>query len=511
MSFFKRINIYIIEQYIFFALILSIPFTDFSVKLPIAGYYLPHLFIVLGVGTIFVEGLQHGFRFSRLEKLFFAFMGITFIWYIISNFHGFFTYSFFDQSHWADLKEILFLEKIFPDFFIDNNNFAIQIATLLYFVRMSFMECLYVYGTLFLVIHLYQNNPRKGFYVFEKAIMILVTIIIMYSLIEIPALMGNETFKSFLSIINYHTMSINHINEGWPPVFWPLQIRSIFAEPSFFGLGAAVIFPILLYWCIFSNKKIWLNEGVVFAYVLLAFATRSRTATVLILAELVLFIFALFLMKKLNLRKILKIIIPIVVAFFISLSMTSMFVGTWYDRSNENHSITSMADNYVEDNVTSVVDSSQGGQKRSNSIRNTLNKAYISVGQEHPIFGVGFGMTSYYLDEKIPKSEAKNNELEHYSKDLHEQGERKVGFPVLNYFAYQFAAYGCVGVIIYLLPVFYVLFCVVRKRKTLCMEIFILLIALVGSLASCFSNIPLASIYLIIGLLTCFTYSNFDC
>ena len=51
MSFFKRINIYIIEQYIFFALILSIPFTDFSLKLPIAGYYLPHLFIVLGVGT----------------------------------------------------------------------------------------------------------------------------------------------------------------------------------------------------------------------------------------------------------------------------------------------------------------------------------------------------------------------------------------------------------------------------------------------------------------------------
>lgn len=500
-----------IEKYVFFVLILSIPFTDFSINIPLVGYYLPHLFILLGVCLIIFEKIKYNFQYSCLEKYFCIFWGITFIWYTISNLHGFFTYSFFDPSHWSDLKEMLFLEKYFSDFFYRNNNIAISMAASLYFIRMSFMECLYFCGGTFLAIHIYQNYSKKGFNDFEKSVTVLVIAIIFYSVIEIPALMGNELCKSFLSTINHCIMSVNHIDGTWPPEFWPLQVRSIFTEPSFFGLGAAALFPFLLHWSIFYDQRAKLvnfREIIIFAYILLAFATRSRTTTVMVLTEAALFVFLSLGIRALDKKKLLKVILSIIIAFFISLPMMSMFSGTWYDRNDNKNSITSMVDNYVEDNITSVVDGSKGGQKRSNSIRTTLNKAYTYVGIAHPILGVGFGMTAYYVDKNISDTDAKNNELEIDSKNLHEKGERKAGFPILNYFAYQFATYGFIGLLLYLLPICYVLFYVLRNIKKLCMEEITLLTALLGSVASCFSNAPLVSIYIITGLLSCFIYNN---
>nr|WP_317429777.1 hypothetical protein [uncultured Mitsuokella sp.] len=355
---FKKKNIYTIERYTFFLLILSMPFTDFLIEFPFISHYLPRLFILLGLGIILFERIQYGIRFSKIEKILLMLMGITFIWYIISNLHGFLFYPFFYPSHWDDFKEILFLKKYFFDFFLENNILATKIAAVFYFIRMSFFECLYTMGAAFFAIHLYQENPKSGFNDFQKYIVILAVIIILYSLIELPALMGSTLCKSILAFINYHTMSINHVGGGWPPVFWPMQVRSIFAEPSFFGLGFAVIFPILLHWSTFYDKEkkwMYLRIVIVVMYVLLAFATRSRTTTVLILAETALFAFGFLWIRVLDFKKLLKIIIPVALAFLLSLPLLSTFSGTWYDRTTQEKSITSMADTYVEDNITSVI------------------------------------------------------------------------------------------------------------------------------------------------------------
>lgn len=500
-----------IEEYIFYALILSIPFTDFSIKIPFVGYYLPHLFILLGIVTISFEYLQHGFRLSKLEKHFLVFGGIAFIWYFICDIYGFISYPFGPLSHWADLKEVLVLQNHFGNIFSSDQNLIYKIAVPLYFIRMSFFDCLYTFGASFFVIHIYHNHSGKGFKVLKKGIIILVSLIILDSLIELPALMGNDTFQFLLSIINRHIMAINHVGGYWPPMFWMLQVRSIFAEPSFFGLGVAVIFPVLLYWSIYYSRKSQIFDisfAIVLIYSLLAFCTRSRTTVLLVIAETCLFFISLYLTKVLTCRNFSKIIFSILLAFLISLPLASTFVGTWYGETNKKNSITSMASTYVEDNITSVVNKSNGGQKRSNSIRTALNIAYLRVGMEHPVFGVGITMTPYYIDSNLTEADLELGEIAGYHKDLLEKGDRKAGFPILNYFAYQFATYGLIGLMLYLLPILYILYNAFKKVKMVTLEEDTLLIALVGSLASCFSNAPLVSMYIVIGLLICFVYSR---
>ncbi len=120
-------------------------------------------------------------------------------------------------------------------------------------------------------------------------------------------------------------------------------------------------------------------------------------------------------------------------------------------------------------------------------------------------------MTAYYVDEHISEADAANNELETDSKNLHEQGERKAGYPILNYFAYQFATYGFIGLMIYILPVLYIMFHTFKRIKKLSADEITLLVALMGVLASCFSNAPLVSIYIVIGLLICFVSPYCSC
>jgi hypothetical protein len=94
---------------------------------------------------------------------------------------------------------------------------------------------------------LYQDKWQQGFREIRKAVLILVLIMCAYSVVEIAFFkMGTILARQILIMaINPFLYDVQSINYWWPPLLWKGQLRSICAEPSFFGIIATFTIPFL--------------------------------------------------------------------------------------------------------------------------------------------------------------------------------------------------------------------------------------------------------------------------
>ena len=346
-----------------------------------------------------------------------------------------------------------------------------------------FFDVFWLFGGAFLIYVWYQQRPARCFELLLKGIFCSLGIIFLYEFIELPYLMGNQMAARILTTINPYIHQIGQLNNSyigntnaavqayawWPPLLWKHQVRSVFPEPSFFGMYCAFAVPWLWFvWfqikkgALLSLKGLAMAWAMTYLYFLL-FATQARTAIILFIGELFLLLtYGIYKKNKGDLIKIIAILLLATMAFSGSL----IFIQIEKDRSlilngtidgscieeNDSESLFSKAGkSYISDNIASAV----GKDKRSNRARFSLMEAELKVWMDHPVLGVGKGLKAAYIPDKLPSDTTKSSEVKMWLDRLHANGALKASFPDVSEYTSRLCEIGLLGCLLYYFPAVY--------------------------------------------------------
>lgn len=136
----------------------------------------------------------------------------------------------------------------------------------------------------------------------------------------------------------------------------------------------------------------------------------------------------------------------------------TMFTLQW----NQNHWLDKGESKVKENKMTALTSQTEG----SNQQRYGMMYIEMLIGRDHPIFGVGGQKLkqAYYLSY-IPNWLLKNKEIQLWITYQKTKGFLKASFPTLSDYSHQFASYGLPGFILFLLPSFYGLFLLFKKKS----------------------------------------------
>lgn len=317
-------------------------------------------------------------------------------------------------------------------------------------VKNIILDTLLVFGGAFLIYLWYRKRLTRCFDLFIKGIFISLGIIFLYELIELPYLLGSQKATSILATINPYIHQIGYLNNyyiantnaevqayaWWPPLLWKHQVRSVFPEPSFFGLYCAFAIPWLWY-VLFRIRDGYLASlkciavaAVILFFDFLVFATQARTAVLLFLGESALLIFYGFYQRRNVRKRILSIILLAVIAFvgslfFFQAEKDSFAIDEGYIVEDGTESFLQKAgESYVSENIASAVGKSQ----RSNRARFSLMEAELRVWTDYPLLGVGKGLKGAYIPDKLPSDAIESSEVRMWLDRLHSNGALKASF-----------------------------------------------------------------------------------
>lgn len=304
------------------------------------------------------------------------------------------------------------------------------------------IEIFYTFFISYMIFCWYHKNWEDAIKILQRAITFSICILLLYCCIEIPALAGQKGAEQILININpfIHAIKLNNI--WWPPLLWPgQQLRSIFAEPSYFGIYAAFAMPFLWYSILTSTTKKRLVQYsiLVLLFSFCLFLTKARTAMALFCGELsLLVVLFLYVRYKLMAMRLLVIFLCSGIAFiganqFISMTNTNKDAGVQV---------------YVKENLGSLASETQ----RSNQARYAINKTNFYIGLDHPILGVGTSLRHAYVKDYLPEEGRNNKEIQMWLKNQREQGILKFGIPSLGEYLTRFAENGLVGLMAFLFP-----------------------------------------------------------
>ncbi|MCI1749755.1 MAG: hypothetical protein LKI17_00080 [Megasphaera cerevisiae] len=475
----QRVLLFLTIMFLPFMVVPNIPFSHSLITYP----------LMLGI-MVFLWDMKREHTFHTIPRLYIGFISVFFIWSVICMMHGIYMYPFYTTVNMGQSDKLTALILWLSSHQIDiHQEIILKIWLLLRFIKDIFFNVLLTFGGSLWIYSLYHENWKRGFVDVRNGMLGLTILLCLYSIIEIGYLMGNDTATYILKIINPLYMDIQGDHAWWPPLLWNGQLRSLFPEPSFFGIVAAVIVPFV---CSFllktSNIKVYI---IYIFYIIMLFLTRARTATGLFLGEMGLLTFSLFVYCQGYGKKILSILICSIIAFFISVTI--------FLPSGNNTKILEISESYTKNSIISVY-----GNQRSNIARKVNVMATTLVGIEHPVFGVGKGLKDAYLVQYLSDEALKNYEVQLWFRMMEEKGILKSGFPTLNKLSTVLAESGVIGCILYVLPFLYVIIKVFRKSVLKHNpEIICLVIALIGSMVAFFSNAEFWSIYIVLGLLLC--------
>lgn len=133
------------------------------------------------------------------------------------------------------------------------------------------------------------------------------------------------------------------------------------------------------------------------------------------------------------------------------------FVLRW----NKNHWLDKGESKTKENKMTALTSQTEG----SNQQRYGIMYVETLIGRAHPIFGVGGQeLKQAYYVSYIPDWLLKNKEVQLWITYQETKGFLKSGFPIIGDYTHQFASYGFLGFILFLLPSFYGVFLLFKKR-----------------------------------------------
>ena len=495
------------ENNIFILSIIFLPVNCFWLKFPLTGRSLPCLFMMIGVLFYGFRIIKCRFLLNKFEKLGLFYLFVCCFWQIISTFIGVNEYGYYNLFSLEQTEGLRHLLQTIRNVGVNiTDATAIKIWTGLRFIKRCFVNVILRYGISLWVYHLFQaDTDRAGLDNEDNglinrlnfAINILCIILIIYSAFEIGYLRGNQFCRDLLTLVNPLLYEPQIMHGWWPPLLWKNQLRSLFAEPSFFGLGSTFIVPFLFY-KILKSKDVPFTWICYAAFTIMLFMTRARTAVLLFIIQIFMLLLYSCGINRKFFRKTIVVLVITVLSFGFALFLMSGFKDPSVISSNtKNESVQETVSNYVGDNVASVV-----GNKRSNSARFANVRASILTGLQNPVFGVGTGLASAYINANLTEEDLSNDEVKNWSRYMYREGPVNAPFPNLNQFSVEIAQYGIPGLIMYLLPVFYIFQQLLKlKKQKFNTEIACFFIAYIGSCIGMLSNEAFFTYYVLTGIM----------
>lgn len=158
------------------------------------------------------------------------------------------------------------------------------------YMKFVVLSLLYTFGCAYMLYCWYCRRPERGIAVFTKGIMCSIGLVLLYALVDVWCLSGSETARDILVALNPYVHAIKENYGWWPPLLWPTpQLRSLFAEPAYFGMFTAFAAPWV--WFFLLEAKGWKTVLWAVVWTFLAFClllTQARTGIALLAGELVL-------------------------------------------------------------------------------------------------------------------------------------------------------------------------------------------------------------------------------
>lgn len=412
------------------------------------------VFYPIFIGLIYTLYCQFKYKkvlmnFKKFSKFIVVFLGGICVSLII----GLYTYPYYDLVLNGPITQIEKLPKVINvlsefKIYIDPKiltAFWMIVRT----IKGALLEVLYTFGGAYMIYCWYHNNWRTAFKIIIKAVLVSLIVIFCYCCIELFYLAGDKTAKNILSTITPYLHEIKSSYGWWPPLLLPGQLRSIFAEPSYYGIYFAFAMPLLWFVFVSLSKnyyKIFSILAIVF-FTFCLFLTQARTAVALFCGEIfILFVFTVYLKNKFIFKEVGKIFIASVIAFILSgLFINNLLVDNRYGIDT--------VESYMESNLTSLVSTSQ----RSNGARYSIMLADFKIGLDHSLIGVGSGLRNAYIPDYLPEMAKDNGEVQMWIKNQKEKGVLRSGFPKLGEYTSRFAETGIIGLALFLVPPFILL------------------------------------------------------
>lgn len=424
------------------------------------SFKLSWYFLMMLSGIWIYQLKKEGNYFSEEEHIFIKYIGLIILVFLSSNIMGLLIFPYYSDLFNGPSSQINKLPQILSllnKYGIDINEKKIIIVWItIRAIKGVLLDVLYSFGFAFILYDIYKKKWTVFFNLLKNAVIVSVTILCCYSLIEILYLAGNIAAKEILIIINPYIHPIAISNGWWPPLLWGGQLRSVFPEPS--NMGNYLAFAIPFLWAhLFLSPKI--NIPVIILttfYTTMIFLTRARTA---VLIYIVLFgllvIFSLYIRNFIIKKKILIVFAISLVAFCSSLLLINNCINN--NTIDENVAVTE----YIEDNIGSIINPS----KRSNGARFALIRSNFKTGLSHPFFGVGNLLNSAYTIHNLDINALQNAEVKLWINHYNNEGVLKYGIDAMNEYVTRFAVNGVVGLIVYMFPFFYIVSKLIKTIK----------------------------------------------
>lgn len=458
-------------------------------------------FILLGMGLLIVEWIRFGLDIPKKVNYFII---IFTLWQLLCAAIGTICYQYQNLIIFTEPSRSMMLLSKLGSLGLPMSG---EIAENLWlFIRSTktiiFHSNLIFYGAL-LVYHLYHSDYQMGFRDFRRAILAMVIVMGSYSFVELIWIKTDSVWaRNILECINPYLYDIKTSHGWYPPLLWKGQVRSITSEPSFFGIVSVFFLPFL--WSFLYEKK-YVSVLLIFYFTFMIFATNARTAIVVSLGELFLLTVSILFVRRRKYTKYVVIILVISGCSFLGNLVDFRAIGLFFPRSatvTMKDTLENQAQSYYSQNIHSLKDKNA----RSNGARFASIVANLETIKQHPVFGVGTGLTDGYIDANIPEFAYNNPEVRNWSRYLHIFGINNCVFPPLNKYCYEAVKNGIVGLGIFLVPfAYWVIKIFDFKRKYLQNPCYIFpSIALFGQFACWMSNEILTIISgLLLGLLLC--------
>lgn len=400
------------------------------------------------------------FNFDKFKKYIILFWSII----LLSTIVGLFIYPYYNLIINGPVNQIEKLPKVLSilnnmGIYIDEK-FLIMLWLIIRIIKTVCLDIFYTFGGAYMIYCWYHERVMDGVSILIKAIVVSVIVIIIYGIIDMFYLLGNEMATDILIMINPFLHEVVTTHEWWPPLLWKGQLRSIFAEPSYYGIYSSFAMMFLWYKFIRVDKTKYkaIFIAIIFAFTFGLFLTKARTAIALFLGEcIILILYMLYLRRKILLQKVMIIFIATAIAFW-GANLVIANLAIWQGNDNIND-INMKA--YLEDNLTSLAST----DKRSNTARYSIMIANFKIGIDHPLLGVGTNLTDAYIPEYLPAMSKSNHEVNMWLDNQKEKGILKSGFPSLGEYTKRFAQNGLVGIILFLIPPIILLLNLIKKIR----------------------------------------------
>ena len=437
---------------------------EFSAK---ASFYT--LFICL-VYSVWLK--RHSLRQYHLywkELLYIALLGFSIA---VSLVHGLINFPYYDLvpgTNYMNHKLEAIIQLIF------NESVSEYTLSVIHFcfraLKNSLTQLIFTFGFSYLIFYWYKNRSETILKIVSKGSLISASLVVIFGVIELFYFGKQQWALSLLTYIRpiVHAIEIN--NTWWPPLFWPeLQFRSLFPEPSFLGIYAVITIPFI--WSIIFTSKNKKLVGLSFIILLLlemiTLLANSRTATVFLIIDYILLVFALciqFRNKKFIINTVLVTLIGLLAfvgnivytsnVFYVQDASTKSINTTSTTSKNiSTQQVANEITSYGENNIKSL--SKKGG--RSNNQRYGVMKADLDIFKENPLLGIGQGLRTPYVLNHLDEDTLNGTEVKMWIENIKNKGLINISIPMLGEYTSRLSETGIMSFVLFMAPILLLLF-----------------------------------------------------